>query len=364
MAKKRRGARKKRLGASGRKKHPGASPGTLVHIGDRKADQIQVKMFVYDEQRLEERNVTNVADLAARSPGPAVTWVNVDGLHEVAVVEQLGNMFSLHPLVLEDILNTEHHPKMEDYENYLFVVLRLLSLVGDERQVCSEQVSLVLGRGFVLTFQETVGDVFEPIRQRVRAQTGRIRKMGSDYLFYALIDAVVDHYFVVLDKIGERLEVLETSVFENPNAETLAEIQQLRLELLGFRKAIWPLREAINGLLREESELISEKTEIFLRDVYDHTIQVLDTVEGFRDTVSGLMDVYLSNVSNRMNEVMKVLTIIATIFIPLTFIAGIYGMNFEYMPELQIPWAYPLVWLAMVAVALIMIVYFRRKGWF
>jgi len=355
MAKKRRGARKK---------HPGASPGTLVHIGDRKAEQIQVKMFVYDEERLEERSVTSVADLAAWSPGSAVTWINVNGLHEVKVVEQLGNVFNLHPLVLEDILNTEHHPKMESYENYLFVVLKMLSLDDDKQEVCCEQVSLILGRGFVLTFQETVGDVFEPVRQRIRAQTGRIRKMGSDYLFYALVDAVVDHYFVVLDKIGERLQVLEGSVFEDPTAETLVEIQQLRLELLNFRKAIWPLRDAINGLLREESELISEKTEIFLRDVYDHTIQVRESVEGFRDTVSGLMDVYLSSVSNRMNEVMKVLTIIATIFIPLTFIAGIYGMNFEYMPELHVSWAYPLVWLAMVGVALIMIFYFRRKRWF
>jgi magnesium transporter len=230
-------------------------------------------------------------------------------------------------------------------------------------RIQSEQVSLVLGPGYVLSFQEQTGDVFEPVRQRIRSQKGRICSRGSDYLLYALIDSVVDHYFSILEGFEEELGILEDDVFENPTAETLAEIQRQKVELLRMRKAVWPLRESINSLLREESPLIDEATEIFLRDVYDHTIQVIDTVEGFRDTVSGLLDVYLSIVSNRMNEVMKILTIIATIFIPLTFIAGIYGMNFEYMPELRVPWAYPLVWLAMVAVALVMMAFFRRKGW-
>jgi magnesium transporter len=265
--------------------------------------------------------------------------------------------------MLEDILNTQQRPKMEDYENCIFVVLKMLFLADDEANIRSEQVSLVLGSGYVLSFQEMTGDVFEPVRRRIRSRKGRICKRGPDYLLYALVDAIVDYYFVLLEKIEEKLEVLEDAVFDNPTMPALVEIQRLKVELLRFRKAIWPLRETINGLLREESELIDEKTEIFLKDVYDHTIQVIDTVEGFRDTVSGLLDVYLSSLSNRMNEVMKVLTIIATIFIPLTFIAGIYGMNFDYMPELRIPWAYPAVGVAMLAVALFMIAYFRRKGW-
>jgi magnesium transporter len=292
-----------------------------------------------------------------------VTWINVDGLHDTAMLEEIGQLFDLHPLVLEDILNTQQRPKSEDYEKHIFVVLKMLSFADESPYIRSEQVSLILGNGYVLSFQEVTGDVFEPVRQRIRSRKGRICKMGPDYLLYALADAIVDHYFVVLERIEEKLELLEDAVFEDPTVSTLAEIQRLKVELLRFRKAIWPLREAVNGLLREENELITEKTEVFLRDVYDHTIQVIDTVEGFRDTVSGLLDVYLSSVSNRMNEVMKVLTIIATIFIPLTFIAGIYGMNFEYMPELRIPWAYPLVWFAMVVVALLMITYFRRKNW-
>ncbi|HUV14249.1 MAG TPA: magnesium/cobalt transporter CorA [Acidobacteriota bacterium] len=354
-------ARKKR---TERKKHPGASPGTLVHVGEKKAERIRVTMIDYNDQTLEERQVEEVTELAAWKQVPTVTWINVDGLHDTALIEKMGQVFDLHALVLEDILNTQQRPKLESHDGYIFVVLKMLSSVQNSAEIHSEQVSLILGPGYVLSFQEEAGDVFAPVRQRIRSRKGRICGMGPDYLFYALVDAVVDHYFVVLEKVAERLEVLEDAVFEDPTMSTLAEIQRLKVELLRFRKAIWPLRETINGLLREESELITEKTEIFLKDVYDHTIQVIDTVEGFRDTVSGLLDVYLSSISNRMNEVMKVLTIIATIFIPLTFVAGIYGMNFEYMPELKLFWAYPLVLLVMLIVGSGMIVYFRRKGWF
>ena len=348
---------------SGRQKQPGAPPGILVHVGEKKADRVHITMIDYDDRQLQEQDIEEVAELAVRRRMPSVTWINVDGLHDTAVMARIGEAFDLHSLILEDILNTQQRPKMENFENCIFVVLKMLSLADDGANIRSEQVSLVLGTGYVLSFQEMTGDVFEPVRQRIRSRKGRICKMGPDYLLYALVDAIVDHYFVLLEKIEEKLEVLEDAVFENPTMSALAEIQRLKVELLRFRKAIWPLRETVNGLLREESELIDEKTEIFLKDVYDHTIQVIDTVEGFRDTVSGLLDVYLSSLSNRMNEVMKVLTIIATIFIPLTFIAGIYGMNFDYMPELRIPWAYPAVGLGMLAVALIMIGYFRKKGW-
>ena len=347
-----------------RQKEPGAPPGTLIHVGKRKADGVRVTMIDYDDQKLDEREVDKVAELAARKEMPTVTWVNMDGLHDTALMGEIGQVFGLHPLVLEDVLNTRQRPKMEDYEGYIFVVLKVLLFSDDGSEMSSEQVSLILGDGYVLSFQEASSDVLDVVRQRIRSRKGRICKMGPDYLLYALIDAIVDYYFVGLEKVEENLLTLEDAVFQDPSVSTLAGIQRLKIELRRFRGATLPLREAVNGLLREESELITEKTEIFLRDVYDHTIQVIDTVEGFRDTASGLLDVYLSSVSNRMNEVMKVLTIIATIFIPLTFIAGIYGMNFEYMPELQFRWAYPLVWLTILIVAGGMVCYFRRKGWF
>jgi magnesium transporter len=346
-----------------RKKQPGARPGTLVHVGTQKTDRVRITLIDYAGQQLEQREIETVAELATKRSSPTVTWINVDGLHDTAVIEELGKVFDLHPLILEDVLSTQQRTKMEHYENCIFIVLKMLSLPDDSSQICSEQVSLILGTGYVLSFQEAPNEVFEPVRQRIRSHKGRICGRGPDYLLYALVDAIVDNYFVVLDKVGENLEILEDAVFENATASTLAEIQRLRVELLRFRKAIRPLRETINGLVREEDELISDNTRIFLRDVYDHAIQVIDTVEGFRDTVSGLLDVYLSVVSNRMNEVMKVLTIIATIFIPLTFIAGIYGMNFEYMPELKMAWAYPFIWLTMLVLALGMLWYFRRKGW-
>lgn len=346
------------------RKSPGAAPGTLIHLGERKAEKVRMTMTEYDSQRLDEREIDNLSQLASRKSSPPVTWINVDGLHDTSAMEQLGKVFELHPLVMEDILNTDHRPKMEAHEDYLFLVLKMLSIPEDAARIQSEQVSLILGPGYVLSFQEETGDVFEPVRQRIRSRKGRICLRGPDYLLYALVDAIVDHYFVVLEKIEGQLEVLEDAVFEDPQVETLIEIQKMKAELLRFRKAVWPLRETVSGLLREETELIDESTGVFLRDVYDHTVQVIDTLESFRDTVSGLLDVYLSSLSNRMNEVMKVLTIIATIFIPLTFIAGIYGMNFEFMPELHFVWGYPLVWTAMLMVALFMTFYFRRKGWF
>jgi magnesium transporter len=264
---------------------------------------------------------------------------------------------------MEDILHTDQRPKMEDFEDYIFIVTKMLFFDQEKRELKAEQLSLILGENYVVTFQERVGDVFEPIRERIRKGKGRVRKMQSDYLAYALIDAVVDHYFIVLEKIGETVESLEEELVTNPTPETLQAIHHLKRELIFLRKSVWPLRELISGLERGEASLIQEKTTVFLRDVYDHTIQVIDTVESLRDMVSGMLDVYLSSVSNRMNEVMKVLTIIATIFIPMTFIAGIYGMNFENMPELKWPWGYPLVWCVILAIGIVMLGYFKKKKW-
>jgi magnesium transporter len=280
----------------------------------------------------------------------------------VDILERIGKHFGLHPLILEDILHTDQRPKMEDSENYLFIVTKMLSY-DEENHLNVQQFSLVLGQNYIITFQERVGDVFEPVRERLRKGKGRIRKMPPDYLAYALIDAVVDHYFIVLERIAERVEEIEEELIRNPTPETLKTIHHLKRELIFLRKSVWPLRELIGALERGESSLVHEKTTIFLRDLYDHTIQVIDTVETLRDMVSGMLDVFLSSVSNRMNEVMKVLTIIATIFIPLTFIAGIYGMNFKFMPELEWHWGYPLVWSIMIVVGVVMLFYFKRRKW-
>ncbi|MCJ7693106.1 MAG: magnesium/cobalt transporter CorA, partial [Sedimentisphaerales bacterium] len=294
---------------------------------------------------------------------PTVTWINIDGLHDIQVIEKIGKNFDFHPLILEDILNTGQRPKFEDFENYIFIVLKMLTYDDDEETIKSEQVSMILGHNFVISFQEIQGDVFENIRERIRTAKGRIRKMSCDYLLYTLLDAIVDNYFAIMEKFGEKIESLEEQLVSDPDEKILQKIHSMKRELISLRKSVWPLRELVSGLQRSESELISEPTIIYFRDVYDHTIQVIDTVETFRDMVSGMLDIYLSSISNRMNAVMKVLTIIATIFIPLTFVAGIYGMNFKFMPELEWKWGYFIVLIIMAVAAAAMLIYFRRKKW-
>ena len=342
---------------------PGLAPGTLVHVGEKKVEKVRIRTIDYDEKNLKERELESVEACFPYADEPTVTWINIDGLHEVDVIEKIGKNFGLHPLVLEDILHTEQRPKMEEFENYIFIITKMLSYDEERHHLNAEQFSLILGPNYVITFQERVGDVFEAVRDRLRKGKGRLRKRPPDYLAYALIDAVVDHYFIVLEKLGERVESLEEELVSNPTPETLQTIHHLKRELIFLRKSVWPLRELIGGLERGESSLIEQKTTVFLRDLYDHTIQVIDTVETLRDMVSGMLDVYLSSVSNRMNEVMKVLTIIATIFIPMTFIAGIYGMNFEFMPELKWHYGYHLVWVIIIAIGIVMLFYFRRKKW-
>jgi magnesium transporter len=344
-------------------KKAGLPPGTLVHIGEKKAEKVKIRLIDYDEEHFEERELSSIEACCGYEEKPSVTWINIDGIHELDVAETLGRHYDLHPLVLEDILNTDQRPKMEDYESHLFLILKMITYDEAQKLLHMEQVSVIVGRHFVLSFQESEGDVFESVRERLRKGKGRIRKGGPDYLAYALMDAVVDNYFLVLEKIGEDIEELEEEVIEKPAPETVESIHNLKRELLFLRKSVWPLREAVASLEKGESPLIQEKTTVYLRDVYDHTIQVIDTIETFRDMVSGMMDVYLSSLSNRMNEVMKVLTIIATLFIPLTFIAGIYGMNFKYMPELEWHYGYGLVWLVMALLASLMLIYFRKKKW-
>jgi len=346
-----------------RSKKVGLPPGTLVHIGEKKTDKVRITIIDYDEANFEEKEIKTVEECFPFKNKPTVTWINIDGIHDIKIIEKIGKHFDLHPLILEDIVNTGQRPKIEDFGDYIFVVLKMLYYNEKEDEIQAEQVSLILGSNFVISFQEREGDVFNPIRERIRSGKGRIRKMGADYLAYALIDTIVDSYFIILEKLGEKIESTEEELVTNPTPETLQAIHHLKREMIFLRKSVWPLREVVNRLERGESTLIHESTGIYLRDVYDHTIQVIDAIETSRDMLSGMLDIYLSSVSNRMNQIMKVLTIIATIFMPLTFIAGIYGMNFEFMPELAWPWGYPLVLLVMVVIGISMLIYFRRKKW-
>jgi magnesium transporter len=346
-----------------RSKKAGLPPGTLIHIGERKTEEIKITIMDYDETQFQEKEAKTFEECFPYKGRPTVTWVNVDGIHQVQTLEKLGECFELHPLTLEDILNTDQRPKIEDFGEYMYVVLKMFSYDDKSNEILIEQVSLILGANFVLSFQENVGDVFNPIRERIRSGKGKIRKMGADYLVYALLDAIVDNYFIILEKIGEQIEFLEEKLVINPVPETLNIIHKLKKEMLFFRKSVWPLREVISVLERGESQLIKGSTKIFLRDVYDHNIQIIDTIEMLREMLSGMLDIYLTGISNRLNAVMKVLTIIATIFMPLTFIAGVYGMNFKFMPELEWHWGYPVILLTMFAISISMLVYFKRKKW-
>jgi magnesium transporter len=334
----------------------GLPPGTLIHIGEETDEEVRITVLDYSESEFQEKQIESVEECLPFKEKPTVTWINVDGVHEVRTIESLGKQYGIHPLVLEDIVNTEQRPKLDDFDDYLFVLLKMLHDYDPQDGIQVEQVSLVVGPNFVISFQERRGDIFDSIRDRIRNAKGRIRKTGADYLAYALMDAVVDNYFIVLEKVGEQL-------LADPSLDTLHGIQRLKRELLFLRKSVWPLREAASSFERSESSIVRKSTRMYLRDVYGHTIQVIDALETSRDMVSGMLDIYLSSVSNKMNEVMKVLTITATIFIPLTFVAGIYGMNFEHMPELHWRVGYPLVLLVMAGVAGLMLCFFKRRKW-
>ncbi len=348
-----------------RSKKSGLPPGSLIHIGEKRDEAVKITLMDYDETRLQEEEIKSLDRCIPLKDRLTVTWINVDGVHQVDVLEKLGNCFGLHPLIMEDILNTDQRPKMEDFGGYIYIVLKMLNYNEKRKEIAAEQISLVLGNNFVISFQEGVeGDVFDPIRERIRGAKGKIRKMGADYLVYNLLDIIVDNYFVILERLGEDIESIEEELVRNPAKETLQKIHALKREMIFLRKAVWPLREVISSMERGDSPfLINEITRIYLRDVYGHAVQVIDTIEIFREMLSGMLDIYLSSISNRLNEVMKVLTIIATIFMPLTFIAGVYGMNFKNMPVLEWRWGYFVVLCIMAAVGGIMVVYFKRKKW-
>jgi magnesium transporter len=342
----------------------GLSPGSLVHIGERLTEKTKITVVDYDEANIEEKELSTARECGQFKDRSTVTWIHINGIHDVQTLEELGTIFGLHPLTLEDIVNSDQRPKMEDFCEYIYIVLKsFYSSDNQANDIHSEQISIVLGRTFVISFQERETDIFRSIRERISAGKGRLRRSGADYLAYALIDSIVDNYFTILEQVGERIELLEESLVKSPSVETLQAIQHLKREMIFLRKSVWPLREAISSLERTGCQLVQESTDVYLKDIYDHTIQVIDTIETFRDMLSGILDIYLSSISNRMNEIMKVLTIIATLFMPLTFLAGVYGMNFKYMPELEWHGGYFFLWGIMLAIAISMLIYFRRKKW-
>ncbi len=347
-------------------KKVGLPPGTPV-LTEEDTEHTRITIIDYDSKGFVEKEVKTPDEcLRYLKQKRTVTWINVDGLMDKAVLEDLCEKFNVHPLVIEDILNTEQRPKVEDYEAYLYIVARMLYYDEKREHIKTEQLSMILGPAFVVTFQEKRGDTLGVVRERIRKGKGKIRKAGVDFLAYSLLDAIVDNYFIILEKFGERIEELEEEVVKSPDPKTLHRLHMLKREMVHLRKSVWPLREVVNALEREvrsRSPLIKKETSVYLRDLYDHTIQVIDTVETYRDMTSGMLDIYLSGVSNRLNEVMKVLTIIGTIFIPLTFITGLYGMNFRFMPELEHPIGYPAVLALMLILSIIMLFYFRRKKW-
>jgi len=352
-----------RMHTKKRTKKTGLPSGTLVYTGEKRDEQVKIHVINFDEANFQESELDSIDACIPYKDKPGVTWINVDGVHNVPLLEKLGDCFGLHRLVMEDIANTDQRPKTEDYGDYLYIVLKMLS-AGMNGEIVTEQLSLVLGANFVLSFQEGIeGDVFPLIRERLRSGKGRVRKMGADYLAYSLLDAVVDNYFVILEKFGDKIESIETELIGNPTQQTVQRIYQLKREMIFLHNAVWPLREVVSNIGKHESPLIKEATAPYLRDVYDHVVHIIDSVDIYREMLSSMLDMYLSSVSNRLNEVMKVLTAISLIFMPLTFIVGVYGMNFKYMPELEWRYGYFITLLAMLGIGVVMLLYFKRKKW-
>ncbi|MGD8847169.1 MAG: magnesium/cobalt transporter CorA [Desulfobacteraceae bacterium] len=344
-------------------KKAGSAPGTLVHVGEQKTENVHISLIDYTSEHIQEQKTDRIEDLLPLRNATTNTWINIDGIHDLDFMKNIGPHFGIHPLTLEDIVNTAHRPKTEEFDTYVYIVLKMLHYDDNIHMVVSEQVSLVLGAHFLLTFQEAPGDVFAPVRDRLHKGKGQLRQRGCDYLAYALIDAIVDHYFYIMEKMGDRLETLEEHLTDHPEVDVIQQIHGLKREVIYLRKQVWPMREVLSRLSKGEFDLVQAQNHIFWGDVYDHIVQLMDTIESYRDVLSGMLDLYLSTISNRMNQVMKVLTIVATIFIPITFIAGVYGMNFKHMPELEWPWGYGAIWGFMIAIVVIMVIYFRKNKW-
>ena len=348
---------------SSRSKKIGMHPGALMPVDDQKSTPVTITVTNYDEQSLDEFKTQNPDDAFRFKDKPSTTWIDIDGVHSPDVIEKIGTQFCLHPLTMEDILNTGGRLKIEDFDGYIYISLNMLSYDESTGETHGEHVSIVFNCNTVITFQENPGDVFNPIRERIHANKTRMRKLGPAYLAYSLVDAIIDNYFIVLEKLGEIIADCEDNLILEPDRNTLSQLHNLKREMIFVRRSVWPLREIISIWGRVDSELVTDYTRTYLRDAYDHIVQAIDMIEVYRDMLTSMLDIYLSSVSNRMNEVMKVLTIIATIFIPLTFIVGVYGMNFEHMPELRWRFGYLLIWAIIIAVAIWMLAWFRRKKW-
>lgn len=342
----------------------GLSPGTIVHIGEKRTEKIRIRVMDYDNDQIQEKEISNIEECFPFKEAPTVTWINIDGLHEIELIEKIGNYFDVHSLILEDIVHTATRPKIEEFDNYIFIVFKMLYHDKDADEILDEQFSIILGTNFVISFQEREGTIFDPLRERLRAAKSRIRKKGPDYLTYALIDSVVDNYYIILEKLGDEIDLLDEALFSTISEEMFQRIHEMKQKLVGLRKSIAPLREILSTIKNDNFSAIDESTLIFFKDVYDHINQIQETTDIYRELVTGLHDTFLTNVNNKMNEIMKTLTITATIFIPLTFIAGIYGMNFKYMPELEWRWGYFSIWAVMIGVVGVMFFHFKRKKWF
>lgn len=351
----------------------GLPPGTPIHVGEQLGQEIVISVIDYSAEEYSSRSLApNDVDGVVSANASVVTWLNVSGLHQVGVIEKICNGFHIHPLVQEDILNTTQRPKVDVFDDYVFIVVKMHSVAdqGNFARLDLEQISFLLGANFLITFQEQDSPIFDQVSKRLADNKGRIRKMGPDYLAYALIDAIIDNFFKTLEQIGEEIELLEDLLLSNPVPESLHKIHVLKRKVLLLRKSVWPLREVISSLQREDLTVVSPSLAIYLKDLYDHTIHIIDTVETFRDVIAGMLDIYLSSLSIRMNEIMKVLTLFMSIFIPLTLIAGIYGMNFNTakspwnMPELSWYWGYPFALGLMFSVGGAMLLYFKKRKWF
>ena len=346
-----------------REEAKGQSPGALIFIGNKKVENVRLRVIDYDHVQLKEDELENIADGAGFKHTKSVTWINVDGLHDLSIMKGIGKTFDLHPLLVEDILNTGQRPKLEEFDNCLFIVVKMIRYEKEKQMIVNEQLSMVLGDTFLLTFQEQPGDVFEPVRERIRNQKGRIRGAGIDYLAYALLDTVVDNYVFIIEKLGEKIEDIEEEILEKADHAVMEKINTFKREMNFLRKSVRPAREAIIQLSKLDSELIHEQTIPFLKDMQDLITHAAEAIDTYRDMLSDQLNLYNSVISNRMNDIMKVLTIFAAIFIPLTFIAGIYGTNFEYLPELHFKYSYFVFWGVLVVVAAAMLLFFKRKKW-
>lgn len=341
----------------------GLPPGTLVHVGEVHPHEHIISVLHYNETTLKKHPINSIEELLPYKASDAITWVIIDGLKDISIIEAIGHYFEIHPLVLEDILNTHQRPKFEEFDDYLYIVIKAISLQSNKINIEYEQISLLVLDNFVFTFMEKPDNLFDPILHRLDNDKSQIRKLGADYLAYIIMDTVVDEYFVLQDAFDELIESVEDKLLSDPSAETLASIQKIKRELIFLRRSISPLRELLATIHRSESSLLNEKTKRYFGDVYDHAIRIIEAIESHRDLIGGMLDIYLSSLSNKMNETMKVLTVFASIFIPLTFVAGVYGMNFEYMPELKWRWSYPLLWVFFISVSAFLLRFFRKNKW-